>query len=111
MSNRSKRSLFDHLVGESEQLIRHSEAERLGGLKVDDQLELGRGLHRQIRRFLTFQDTVDVAGGAPVLVRVINSLRNQASRKDVKTFGVDSGQFVSGRQCDNQFAIVLGPRA
>ena len=38
---RSQSILFDHLVGEREQLRRNVEAERLGGLKIDRQLELG----------------------------------------------------------------------
>jgi hypothetical protein len=29
-------SLFDHLVGDADQLIWHFDAERLGGLEVDD---------------------------------------------------------------------------
>src|SRR5262249_40524714 len=33
---------FDHLVGEREQPVWNLEAERLGGLEVDHQLELGR---------------------------------------------------------------------
>src|SRR3954465_1880469 len=39
---------FDHLVGAGEQRRWHVEAERLRGLKVDDQLELGRQLNGQI---------------------------------------------------------------
>jgi len=37
-----KGSLFDHLVGSGEQRLRHGEAERLGALEVDDQLEFDR---------------------------------------------------------------------
>src|ERR1035437_992615 len=35
-------SLFDHLGRAGKQRVRHGEAERLGGLEIDDQLELGR---------------------------------------------------------------------
>jgi hypothetical protein len=40
------RSLFDHVVGAGEERWRDSEPERLGSLQVDNQLELGRRLHR-----------------------------------------------------------------
>src|SRR5205823_12220045 len=34
-------SLFDHLVGDGEQPIRHVEAERLRSTEIDDQIEFG----------------------------------------------------------------------
>jgi hypothetical protein len=46
--------LFDHLVGAGEQRLRQGEAERLGGLEVDHQLELCRLFNRQITRLCTF---------------------------------------------------------
>jgi hypothetical protein len=45
--------LFDHLVGAGEQLRRHVEAERLSGGQIDDEIEFGRLLYRQISRFGT----------------------------------------------------------
>ena len=40
------------------------EAERLRGLEVDHQLELGRRLHRQVARLLALEDAVDIAEAA-----------------------------------------------
>src|SRR5215831_13195839 len=52
---------FDHLVGAGEQRRRHGQAKRLGGLEIDDDLILGRCLHRQVARLLALEDAVDVA--------------------------------------------------
>src|SRR5215470_17216550 len=41
---------FDHLVGDGEYIGRNFEAERLSGFEVEDQLELGGLLHREIGR-------------------------------------------------------------
>ena len=41
-------SLFDHLVGAGEQHGRHLDAERLRGRQVDDEIELGRLLDRDV---------------------------------------------------------------
>ena len=83
----------------------HVEAERLGGLEVDDQLVLGRRLHRQVGRLFAFQNAIDVAGRAPVLVDVISPIGDQAAGGDEEAFVVDRGQLVPGRQRDDQIAM------
>jgi hypothetical protein len=37
--------LLDHLIGGGQQRFRNGEAERLGGLEVDDEFEFGRELN------------------------------------------------------------------
>jgi hypothetical protein len=41
---------FDHLVGSDEQLFGHSEAERFRSSEVDNEVEFGRLLDRDIAR-------------------------------------------------------------
>ena len=49
-------SLFDHLVGETEQSGRHFNTERLGGFGIDRQIKFCRLHNRQIRGLLAFQN-------------------------------------------------------
>src|SRR5436305_12824677 len=53
---------FDHLVGAGDERRRHSNAKRPGSLHIDDQLEKGGLLDRQVGRTGAFQDFVDVYG-------------------------------------------------
>ena len=72
-------SLFNDLVGAREQRRRHVEAKRLGGFPVDNQLVLGRRLHRQVGRLLPLEDAVDVAGRLAVLVERIRPVGDEAA--------------------------------
>src|SRR5262245_33818892 len=73
------RMLFDHLVGAGEQCRRHSEAQRPGGLEVNDQFERGRLLNWKIGRLGAFEDFVDVAGGAANQVGLICPIGNESA--------------------------------
>ena len=60
--------LFDHIVGEDEQVMWNSEAECVGGLEIDSRREFSRRLHWQILRSLTVQDSIDIPGRAAELI-------------------------------------------
>jgi hypothetical protein len=47
-------------------VARALEAERLGGLEVNDPLVLGRRLHRQVGWSLALEDAIDVGAGLRV---------------------------------------------
>jgi hypothetical protein len=56
---------------EGEQRRRHVQAERLGGLDVDGQLEFGRLQHRQIGRLLPLENAADI--GAHLTERILST--------------------------------------
>jgi hypothetical protein len=50
-------------------------------------------------------------GRLSVLIDVVRSIRDQAAGGDEVTFEIDRGQFVPGRQCDDQIAMARRSRA
>jgi hypothetical protein len=59
---------FNHLIRPQQQGRRDREAEGLGGLEVDDEVELRRLLDREPAGFRTPKDAVDVGGRTPPVV-------------------------------------------
>src|SRR5262245_30274803 len=57
------RRLLDHVRRLHEKRGRHGEVECLSGFDIDDELETGRLLDRQVSRPLALEYLVDIAGG------------------------------------------------
>jgi hypothetical protein len=57
--------LFDHLVGASEERLRHREAQRFCSLQIDKKFIVGRRLNRKIGRFFPLENAIDIVGNKP----------------------------------------------
>ena len=84
-------------------------AERLGGLEVDQQFKFVWRLHRQVCRVLALENAINIAGGAPVLVKNVRPVADQASGGDPVSGSVDRRQSVPGGEHDDQITIKDGP--
>src|SRR4029453_12363282 len=74
---------LDYLVGAGEQRRRNFDAERPGRGQVDDEIEFGRLLDRDVGGLYAFKDLVDIIARAPEQVREVWSIGRQTSCFDV----------------------------
>src|SRR4029078_8624264 len=80
---RSKRLLFDHLVGAGEKRWRDVDAELFRRLEIDYQLEFG-GLHnRKVGWLFTLEDASDIDTCLPPSVRKVGTVADKAAKNGV----------------------------
>src|SRR5262249_747650 len=87
--------LFDHLVGAAEQRERKVNAERLGGLEVDEQLDFCDLLYRQVGRPLPLENAAGVDASLTVRLRKTACVTHQAASNSEVARLVDRGHRVA----------------
>ena len=85
-------------VARSRNESRHRESERLGGRQVDDEIELGRLLDREVGRLGAAQNPVDIAACAPEQIGVVRAIGHETARREVVSERVNRGQPRAERQ-------------
>src|SRR5215475_11961129 len=102
--------LLDHLVCPRQQRGRDGEAEGLGGLEVDDQLQPCGLLDREIGRVGALEDPIDIGGDPPEQGGRVAAIRHQATLFHVLPPLVDRGQSMLRSQRDNQLSVAIQNR-
>src|SRR5882757_6927559 len=103
--------LFDHLVGQQLERVRHGEAEGSGGLEINDQFVLERELNGQIARICAPQNLVNIGRGRSRPLQLIDTIRDQTAALSIDAKRIDRRQIEAGRQTNNEIAARRCQRA
>jgi hypothetical protein len=80
----------------------HCEAERLRGLQINDQLKFRCLIDWQFARLFAFEDTVNVAGRAPIYISRAHPISDEPALFSEKTVRKKRGQKTLLSQLDNK---------
>src|SRR5215472_317658 len=78
-------TLFNHLVGGYEQLVRHGDVEHPCRAGVDDQLKLGRLNNRQVHGLSTLENSAGIDANLTIRVPDVESIAHQSADFSVFT--------------------------
>jgi len=73
---------FDHHISTQQNRVGNLDAERFRGFHVDDQLELGRLLHRQVGGLCAFEDFINEGCRAPPVIKEVWPIAHEAPSLD-----------------------------
>src|SRR5258708_22494440 len=95
--------LFDHLVGAAEQRDRNGDAERLGGLEIDDEFHLGGLLDRHVGRLIARENPSGINTQQTPLFGRIAAIAHQAANAGKTRERTDGGARIPRGQCRKLF--------
>ena len=75
--------LFNYFIRSRQYVRRYRQADLLGGLQIDDELELDRLLHWKISWLGTFQNLVHIGSGAAIQVGNARAIAHKPAALDV----------------------------
>src|SRR5262249_39740943 len=86
-------------------VLRYVEADLFGGLPINNQFELGWGLHRQLGRLGTFENAVNIGGRTLKQIVDIDSIRDQPLPFHHETIWIDGRDTVARCESDDQLVM------
>jgi hypothetical protein len=90
--------LFDHLVSAGEHCPRNGDTKRLGGLEIDDQIELRWSHEWLILRLLSLENTDGVISKHTISFLGTRAIAHEATGNGVLSLFINRKQIASGRQ-------------
>ena len=96
---------YDVVASTPKEFAADGEAERLRGLEIDGELELGRLLDGKIARLRALENFVHVARGATIQVRQAGPVRGKPALRDELGLRIDGWQFA--RECERCHPVAI----
>src|SRR6516225_11730137 len=89
---------LNNLIGSSQQRFRDGDAERLGGLEVDDEFDFRDLLHGEVGRLVAFQNAPSIDANLVPRMAEAAAIAHQTASQDELTECKDRRQRMAGRQ-------------
>src|SRR5216683_5328696 len=100
--------LLNQLIRPYQERLGDGQAEGLGGLEVDHQLELRRLLDGKVAGLCALEDLVDVGGGVAIHLETAHSIGHEAPGVHEVPRRIDCGKVVLRCQVNDTSEIALG---
>ena len=98
-------ALFDDLVGASDQRRRQVEPQRPGRFQIDEQLQFGGLVKRDVARFCPAEDLMDIIGKTLGEFAKVRRVAHQSAQIDIVAVGIDHRETVFSGQFGDQGAV------